>query len=435
MAYRPRTSAFRPQLSVRRVYETLQPTSEMKEIPEAYLLNIYLPGFTKDVIKITYEHSSGMIRITGERQIRGNRWSRFDQTYPFPENSEAEKVEAKFELGTLVLTMPKKFVSQVAPKPEVQTSQDISPSPSEKAIAEGKPEKTQDTIPPQSQETQEVEETSEDKKSASLPSTLKGPDEFKAQKTTQEDTSSQKPVESQMVEDEKALKAFIPPEPIRDHSPQKGKEEVAEKPIVTSEPQTGKEEFEPKPTPTIATKIQTDENIPKGEEEAEPKPTLTTVTRDPKEEDKPQEEARIATVEKQLEEKTVGKSDEDAQKERISKKGVKEKDKEKGGFKEKKTRTRKLTPEEAEPSAPKVPEKEKESSNRTVLNQQGKREEDIIDTVRNGITDLAVCASQVVTRIAEGKWNHAEKHLAVNIGAAVLVIAALGAYVSHRFTS
>jgi len=39
-----RAPTFRSQLSVRRVYETLQPRSEMKETPEAYLLHVYLPG-------------------------------------------------------------------------------------------------------------------------------------------------------------------------------------------------------------------------------------------------------------------------------------------------------------------------------------------------------------------------------------------------------
>ena len=44
MAFRQRTSSLRPQLSVRRVYETLQPQSETKELPEAYLLLVYIPG-------------------------------------------------------------------------------------------------------------------------------------------------------------------------------------------------------------------------------------------------------------------------------------------------------------------------------------------------------------------------------------------------------
>ena len=44
MDFRQRAPTFRPQLSVRRVYETLEPRSETKELPEAYLLRVYIPG-------------------------------------------------------------------------------------------------------------------------------------------------------------------------------------------------------------------------------------------------------------------------------------------------------------------------------------------------------------------------------------------------------
>jgi len=44
MAFRQRAPTFRPQLSVRRFYETFQPRSEIKDLPEAYLLRVYLPG-------------------------------------------------------------------------------------------------------------------------------------------------------------------------------------------------------------------------------------------------------------------------------------------------------------------------------------------------------------------------------------------------------
>jgi len=44
MAFRQRTPTFRPNLSIRRVYETFQPRSEIKDLPEAYLLRLYLPG-------------------------------------------------------------------------------------------------------------------------------------------------------------------------------------------------------------------------------------------------------------------------------------------------------------------------------------------------------------------------------------------------------
>ncbi|KAK7283953.1 hypothetical protein RIF29_13703 [Crotalaria pallida] len=462
MAMRPRTPTFRAQPSVRRVYETLQPKSEMKQSPEAYLLHVYLPGYTKERIKIYVSSSSGKgsVRISGERPVQGNRWSKFDQTYPLPENCEAEKLVGKFEFGTLILTVPKKknnTISQASPKQEVKTTQEKDqpgssnkpvpekaqetvppqytttpkveeplgdkinaslPRPSEKLEAEAKPEEAKENIPfpPQYTAPRKVEESLGDKKNDSLPSHVKGSDDLKqkAQKGTREDTSPKRSIE-------KGLGGLIA---------QKGQqEETVRSPIVTGKPEKGEEGFEPKPRVTVATKTLTDEKPKKGsQEEVDPKPTLTTVTRDPAEE-KGQEEIRLktelATIKKHLEEKTLA---EDAEKERVSKKEAKEDgkpynmEKAETTIKGKDTRTSEVSPKElAEPSGTKVPEKSKE---------------DMINSVgSNGITELVATASQVVARIAEGKLNEEEKHLAVNMGAAVLVIAALGAYVSYRFAS
>ncbi|XP_027356806.1 triadin-like [Abrus precatorius] len=486
MAFRPRTPTFRSQPSSRSVYEVMQPRSETKETPEAYLLHVYIPGFSRDSVKITYVESSRMVRITGERRIHGNRWSKFDQSYPIPVDSVAEKLQGKFEIGTLIITMPK-VTPQVDPKqPEIETTQ-------EKGVTEPKPyEKGQETIPSQPTTTK-VEEPIEDKKSASLPSPVKEPADLKAQTATREDTSSQ-----------------IPPDPIKDYisrkgqeedversteigKPQKGRDEVEPKPTMAAkiqadeEPQKGQEEFEPKPTPAMTTKMQPDEEPQKGQEEFEPKPTpaMTTKMQPNEEPQKSQEEfgpksaptmatkiktnekpqkgqdegepkptpstvtrkptdigvkTTLSTVQKQLEEKKIeGTGAKYEETERISRKEVKEedngkpsesrnpvKDKEKGSFKEKETMAKKLSSKVAESSAPKVPKKEKES--RTAPKKEEKSKEDTRDTEKNGIRELACAASQVVTRITEGKWNEQEKHLATNIGAAVLVIAALGAY-------
>ncbi|KAE9592744.1 hypothetical protein Lal_00028838 [Lupinus albus] len=469
MSMRPRTPTFRAQPSVRRVYEILQPKSEMKQSPEAFLLHVYLPGYIKERIKITYLSSSQSVKISGERPILGNRWNRFDQTYPLPQNCEPEKLQGKFEFGTLILTMPKKkTISQVSPKQEVKkdqlgpsekpvpekekpekaqgtippqyTSHEVeevvrdkknasipspvkgSPGPAEKVEAEAKPKKDQETIlfPPQFTTTK-VEEPIGDKKSVSLPPSFeKGHDDlkFKAQKGTQEDTSSKKPIENLKPEDEKGLRGLIP---------QNGRAETVKGYIIKGKPENGEEEFEPKPKIAVATKTQTNEKPQKGhQEEVEPKSTSTTVTGDPAKE-KGREEIRpktkLPTINKQLEEKTVT---DDAEKEKVSKKQVKEDGKpynmEKAITKEKDTRASEVLHKElAEPSG---------------LKAKQKRNEDMIDSVGSiGIRELAASTCQVVTRIAEGKLNEEEKHLVVNMGAAALVIAALGAYVSYRFAS
>ncbi|XP_019451167.1 PREDICTED: protein RESTRICTED TEV MOVEMENT 2-like isoform X2 [Lupinus angustifolius] len=448
MSMRPRTPTFRAP--PRRVYETLQPKTEMKQSPEAYLLHIYLPGYIKERIKITHLSSSHSVKISGERPILGNRWSKFDQTYPLPKDCEAEKLQGKFEFGTLILTMPKKkTISQVSPKQEVKTNQEKDqPGPSQKPVPEKeKPENAKDTIPPQFK-SHEVEEVVGDKKNASIPSPVKGsPDpavvaeakpkkdqdtipfppqftttkvkeptgdkksvslspsfvkglddlKFKAQKGTQEDTSSKRSIENLKPEDEKGLRGLIP---------QNSQAETVKKHLIEGKPKNGEEGFEPNPKIVVATKTKTDEKPQQGhQEEVEPKPTSTMVT-------------RHSTKEKTMTEA--------AEKERVSKKEVKEDEKpynmEKAIIKEKDTRASEVSHKElAEPSSLKAKEK---------------RKEDMIDSVGSiGIRELAVSTCQVVTRIAEGKLNEEEKHLVVNMGAAALVIAALGAYVSYRFAS
>nr|KYP53550.1 hypothetical protein KK1_024443 [Cajanus cajan] len=270
-----------------------------------------------------------MVRISGERQILGSRWIRFDQSYPVPDYCEPEALQAKFETPVLILTMPKKTTSQ-----------------DEGVVPKAKPdEKGKETTPPQPTTTTKVEEPIEDKKSASPPS----PDLKAQQKATLEDTPPQ-----------------IPSEPIK---PQKGQGEAVER---LSSAVSVKDQVEEK---------KTEETSSDDEEEVKEEPSE-------------------------------------------SRKPVK--DKEQSDFEEKETKTEKLLAKEVEPSATKK-KKEKEPSSITTPKKEGKCQENAKEWVGS--------VSQVVRKIAEETWNEEEKKLAANIGAAFLVIAALGAYVSYRFSS
>lgn len=324
-------------------------------------------GFTKERVRITVVGSSRMLRVAGERPIEGgNKWSRFDQTYPIPENCEVMKLQGKIEHGILTVTMPKKLISQVTPKAEVKTTQEKGPSPSKKVVAEEKSKIAKEAIP-QKPTNNRVEEPIADQKSSSLPSTIKGQTDLKEQNGTQKDT----------------------------------------------------------PTITAATPKEQIGKAQKGQEEIEPNPTLTMdprKQRDEKHQDGIRQKTTLETVKKQLSEKD--------EKESFTKKEVQEEDHWKPYesrkaqkvmdqmviFKGKEIKARKDSPKVAETSAPKAPEK---------------------DTMGKGIRKLAASASQVVTRIGEGKLNDQDKSLVVNMGAAILVIVALGlgAYASYKFSS
>jgi hypothetical protein len=343
-----------------------------------------------------------MLRITGERPIQGNKWRKFDQTYPVPQNSEAEKLEAKFEQGILILKMQKKTISQsqAAPKQEVEKS--LQDSSNNKAnFDETKVEKVKETIPP-SQSTK-LEESTKDMKSDS-------PQIQKLEEKTQNDDDT--------------LSSHIPKETISNNNPQNGQQEFEQKPTsnettknqIDEKSQKGQEEFEPKITSIETNKTQIDEKALKGQEEFEPKPTSIEKTNEKTQKDQevePKPIVRMVTKEK-LEEKIVTKNDEDVEKE-VKEKNEMPYESSKTMKDEKNQNLKENEIEKAEPSAPNIS-----------TNQEGNM---------NGIRKLAAASSQFVTRLAEGKWSGEERHLVENVGAAVLVIAAFGAYVSYRFSS
>ncbi|CAI8607049.1 unnamed protein product [Vicia faba] len=490
-----RAPTFRSQLSIRRVYETLEPRSEPKETAEAHFLHVYLPGYTKDQMKITLQDASQVLRISGERPIPGNRWRKFDQTFPVPENSDVGTLEAKFEQGTLILKMLKKPIPQsqvVAPKQEVEKSQQ-HPS-SNKDLDETKLGKVQETIPPtqstkleeptqdmksDSPQTQSIEKKKneafhDDTLSQTARETIsnneaqKSQQEFEEKPTFKDTTKTQIDEKAQEGQQEFEKKpTFVERTKTQiDEKAQKGPEEFEEKPTFIKRTKTqvdekapkGQDEFEKKPTFIETTNTQIDEKAQKVQQEFEPKPTFKDIAKtqfdektqqDQEEFDKkttiiertkteieenlqkvqkefePKPTEKVVTKEN-LEEKIVRKSDEYGKEERISKKEEIEEKNEKPYESSKTMKDVKQNEiEKEEHSGSKVTENEKESSSRISPNQEE----------MNGIRKLTAASTQFVTRMAEGKWSGDERHLVENVGAAILVIAAFGAYISYRFSS
>ncbi|RID67993.1 hypothetical protein BRARA_C00184 [Brassica rapa] len=93
-------------------YEDLVPKSEWKDQHEATILTIDLPGFTKEQIKVTYVHTSRMIRVTGERPLGDRRWSRFNEVFTVPQNCLVDKIHGSFKNNALAITMPKETITK-----------------------------------------------------------------------------------------------------------------------------------------------------------------------------------------------------------------------------------------------------------------------------------------------------------------------------------
>ncbi|KAK7322483.1 hypothetical protein VNO77_25864 [Canavalia gladiata] len=363
MAMRPKPRA---QSSIRPVYEIFKANSDMKEKEDAYFLHIYLPGFIKEGIKINFVSSSRMVRVVGERPLNyGNRISRFEQTYPVPDDCDVQKLQGKYEQGTLTITMPKKPIPQVdTPKTEIEPTKRKGPtpiSPLRKPMPQPKPkEEPKQAIPPKSPITR---------------------------------------IEPKV-------------EPIQDYKrPQNVQEEKSTTIASTSKDQMGRSQ--------------------KGQEEIETKPTSSIMDPSKQIEDKREEEIKqaisyIENFKKKLSEMdekrgAIKKKDETGKPEKYIDHNMILEDKE--------IKARK-SPKEGESSSPKAQEKGKESNI-----DKRKNKDDSSYTIGKGINEVVASATEVVTRIGEGTLNEEEKPLVANMGAAILVIVALGAYVTYKFTS
>ncbi|KAE8037910.1 hypothetical protein FH972_010462 [Carpinus fangiana] len=128
-------------------HEDFQPKSERKEEAAATVIVIHLPGFVKERIKIAFVQSPRILRVNGERPIQDNRWSRFNEAFPVPENCEVDKIDARFLQGILTITMPKNVISQLRPAGEAKTIQNPTSTPNSTAD-QPKPQEVAEEIPP-----------------------------------------------------------------------------------------------------------------------------------------------------------------------------------------------------------------------------------------------------------------------------------------------
>ncbi|KAF3501862.1 hypothetical protein F2Q69_00045581 [Brassica cretica] len=93
-------------------YEDFVPIYEWEDQPEATILTIDLPGFTKEQLKANYtwEMNEMSIRVTGERPVTGRIWMRFNQVFPVPHNCLVDKITFFFGNNALTITMPKETI-------------------------------------------------------------------------------------------------------------------------------------------------------------------------------------------------------------------------------------------------------------------------------------------------------------------------------------
>ncbi|KAG9133135.1 hypothetical protein Leryth_023503 [Lithospermum erythrorhizon] len=163
MAMRPRTfggannsTANRQRGAVvRPVYEDFKPKSEWIQNQESDNLLIYLPGFTKESLKVSTE-GRNIIKVRGEHLVTGNKWQRFQEDFHAPDYCNIRGIRARFEGGILTITVPKntitpppKEVSKPIDKPTTsQKPSEILPAKPPQIPKDPLTQNVQETIPP-----------------------------------------------------------------------------------------------------------------------------------------------------------------------------------------------------------------------------------------------------------------------------------------------
>ena len=119
----PFARAFREPTFPELAPETLgwNPAVEIVENPTAYNVTVEIPGLTAKDVKVDFDE--GMLTISGEKKAEkeekeakvDNRkyhlWERtygaFQRAFTFPNDVNADKIEAKFKDGVLTIVLPK----------------------------------------------------------------------------------------------------------------------------------------------------------------------------------------------------------------------------------------------------------------------------------------------------------------------------------------
>ncbi|KAF5758482.1 putative alpha crystallin/Hsp20 domain, HSP20-like chaperone [Helianthus annuus] len=111
MAYNAGRSLFGDKQSSSLVFEEFVPPSAWTEDATCHYLLVDLPGFKKHELKLQVDDRTHII-VSGERQVRENKYKRFEQKLELPKDADIEKITGKLDGEILYISVPKK-VEQV----------------------------------------------------------------------------------------------------------------------------------------------------------------------------------------------------------------------------------------------------------------------------------------------------------------------------------
>ncbi|PQQ00805.1 inactive protein RESTRICTED TEV MOVEMENT 2 isoform X1 [Prunus yedoensis var. nudiflora] len=407
-------SGTRPRLSSRSIYEDFKPQFELKEEQEAHVIHVHLPGFVKEQVRITFAAASGVIKVDGQRPLGNNKWSRFNQTFPIQENCDAS--------------------TKVGPKEAAKPSQQAPPAASRTptasaSAAEAKPQKLQEDLIPSKPSLTAT--AGPQKSSSSEPKAQKGQEVISqaatsaAQDEKQRDKRSAPPAAGpqEAAAEPKAQNSTFSARDEKERDDKNGGHPLGLPKIVAeTEVHKDKDEALPKANPAIQNEKQRDEKrvITLTSPErgiSEPKSQKGKDETPPKRIDEKRVEFTVEHVDRKDQSEAKGKPTEPKNAERVAETSLQ--------------KEREANERSKEAGAvPKISEKakRKSKSSGSAVDREKRTEEDSI------AANVMAAAKEGMRNLGKGV-NNEEKQMLINMGAAVLVLLALGASVSYSLWS
>ncbi|WKA08365.1 hypothetical protein VitviT2T_026094 [Vitis vinifera] len=107
-------------------FQDIVPSSGWSEDEKCHYLLVDLPGFKREEVKLQVDYQTNQLMASGERRVSELKYIRFKQTFKLPNNSDIEKITAKFEGEILYVIVPKVKEQKEEPKEENGTASTVA---------------------------------------------------------------------------------------------------------------------------------------------------------------------------------------------------------------------------------------------------------------------------------------------------------------------
>nr|GMD25990.1 inactive protein RESTRICTED TEV MOVEMENT 2-like [Ipomoea batatas] len=150
------------------VFEDFVPKSELVTEADADILQIHLPDFKKEQLRVQVTRS-GSLKISGQRPKWGDKWLRFHKEFPVSPNCIQNKITAKFERGILFVRQPKMIIAekQLAAEPQKPAADEqrkAGEEPAKKGEEQAKGAATEPSQPPEQKTGEEPSKKAEEQR-------------------------------------------------------------------------------------------------------------------------------------------------------------------------------------------------------------------------------------------------------------------------------